>query len=293
VFKPRPSRTDCASMSSGNTNATCSVVYDVSGGDLDPRFPIWRPRNVNMVDGRPFVALGERDHMLKGYLGVRNCHGFFLHLAKKRNYAVDELLLAKIREVDEFAMAVPFSARKNPPEINQKSIILAVGDDSSIEVLIELIPAKKVSVLLTAPNLHALSEYAKDYAAQAASPRKRARFKAPIVCCGQAFVKKNVGRKTVSAICRDSAGTAVRKILKVNGRWTQDSVDVVVDELTEYLRHAHHVEVNGEMVLASVHHLEMFAVDDIDARSCESADAEREESQAESADAPADDTIDG
>jgi hypothetical protein len=72
-------------MSSGNTNVACIVVYDVSGGSLDPRFPIWRPRDVNMVDGRPFVALGERDHMLKGYLGVRNCHGFFLHIAKKRN----------------------------------------------------------------------------------------------------------------------------------------------------------------------------------------------------------------
>ena len=36
----------------------------------------------------------------------------------------------------------------------------------------------------------------------------------------------------------------------------------------------------------------MFAVVDIDARSCESADAERGESQSESADAPADDIID-
>jgi hypothetical protein len=274
-------------MSSGNTNVACIVVYDVSGGSLDPRFPIWRPRDVNMVDGRPFVALGERDHMLKGYLGVRNCHGFFLHLAKKRNDAVDELLLAKIREVDEFAMALPSSARKNPPELNQKSIILAVGDDSSIEVLIELVRHVKVSVLLTAPNLHALSEYAKDYAAHSPSPRKRARPKAPIVRCGQAFFKKNVSRKTVSAICRDSAGTAVRKILKVNGRWTQDSVDVVVDELTEYLRHVHHVEVDGEFVLASIHRLEMFADDDIDATSCE-----REDSPAEPADAPADDAID-
>jgi hypothetical protein len=279
-------------MASGNTTVTCSVVYDVSGGGLDPRFPIWRPRNVNMVDGMPFVALGERDHMLKGYLGVRNCHGFFLHLAKKRNDAVDELLLAKIREVDEFAMAVPFSARKNPPELNQTSIMLAVGDDSCIVVLIELLPSKKISVLLSAPNLHALSEYAKDYAAQAASPRKRARFKAPIVRCCQAFVKKNVNRKTVSAKCRDSAGTAVCKILKVNGRWTQDSVDAAVDELIEYMRHAHHVEVDGEFVLASVHQLDMFANDDIDARSAESAAAEREDSPAESADAPDDDTID-
>jgi hypothetical protein len=279
-------------MSSGNTTVTCSVVYDVAGGDLGSRFPIWRPRNVNMVDGRPFVALGERDHMLKGYLGVRNCHGFFLHLARKRNDAVDELLLVKIREVDEFAMAVSASARKNPPELGQKSIILAVGDDSSIEVLIELIPTKKVSVLVAAPNLHALCEYAKDYAAQDAPPRKNARFKAPIVRCEPKFVKKNVSRKTVSALCRDCEGSTVRKILKVNGRWTQDSVDVVVDELTEYLREAHHVEVNGVMVLASVHHLEMFAVDDIDARSCESAAAEREESQSESADAPADDIID-
>jgi hypothetical protein len=280
-------------MSSGNTTVTCSVVYDVSGGDLDPRFPVWRPRNVNMVDGRPFVALGERDHMLKGYLGVRNCHGFFLHLAKKRNDAVDKLLLTKIREVDEFAMAVSASARKNPPELTQKSIILAVSDDRNIEVLIELIPTKNVCVLVTAPNLHALSEYAKDYATTAPSPRRRARFKAPRVRCGQAFVKKNVGRKTVSAICRDSAGSAVRKILKVNGRWTQDSVDVVVDELTEYLRHAHHVEVHGEMVLASVHHLEMFAGADSDARSCESDDAAREESPVESAYAPDDDTIGG
>ena len=104
-------------------------------------------------------------------------------------------------------------------------------------------------------------------------------------------MKKNVARKTVSAKCRDSAGTAVCTILKVNGRWTQDSVDVVVDELTECLRHAHHVEVNGEFVLASVHQLEMFAVDDIDVRSSESADAEREESPAESADAPADEVV--
>ena len=273
-------------MASGNTTVTCSVVYDVSGGGLDPRFPIWRPRNVNMVDGMPFVALGERDHMLKGYLGVRNCHGFFLHLAKKRNDAVDELLLAKIREVDEFAMAVPFSARKNPPELNQTSIMLAVGDDSCIVVLIELLPSKKISVLLSAPNLHALREYAKDYAAEAASPQKRARNKAAKVRCCHAFVKTNVSRKTVSAKYRDSAGTTVSKTLKVNGSWTQDSVDAVVDELIEYMRHAHHVEVDGEFVLASAHQLDMFANDS------ESAAAEREDSPSESVDAPDGDTID-
>ena len=109
----------CGQTMSGNTIVSSKVVYSISGGKLKDG-ATWQPREVQLVEGRPFVAIGERDHMLKGYLGIRKSPGFFKMILEKRNEAVEKLILKIVNKTDEFAVAVPDAVRKDPPELDCK-----------------------------------------------------------------------------------------------------------------------------------------------------------------------------
>ena len=238
-------------MASGDTVVSSKTVHEIRGGNLGNR--IWTPSEIRVIDGMPFLMLGEKEYMLKVYLGLRNCHGFFKELIKKRNDAVDQLILAKLRETDDFVVAVTPKSRKET-HLEQKIMTLAISS-GNIEVIVDANEKKSVGLLLNAPNLNALLIWA-DHFKEAQPPPKRQRTRTVKVKAN--FVKSNVYRKKLSVLVVDSEGHRSYKTVKVTP-WTQGLVDEAVEQLTEHLREHHHAEQDGEWVLASECGLDMFA----------------------------------
>ena len=67
---------------------------------------------MTVIEGMPFIPLGEKDYKLDAYLGIQLQGGDFKVLREKRNEAVDALFLEWLREIDEFATALSSNARK-------------------------------------------------------------------------------------------------------------------------------------------------------------------------------------
>ena len=265
--------------SCGNTVVSSKLVMMVTGGNLGMKecTKVWKPREMTIIEGNPYIPLGERDHMLKAYLGIQMHRGYFQNLIKMRNDAVDALLLKRLRELDEFATALP-SNRKLLNNVSlPTSIILEIGEAHSIEVLTERNMLKTVYIHLTAPNLHALSLHARDYAVQ---PPQRKRKRADVVELKYEFIKRNPRRLTLSVGFTTAEGVQTRKLQKVD-EWTQEACDEAQDVLVDYLRAHHHAVSDGVCVLASAHGLDMFAAaaigsEESDAEPCDDADDDAE-----------------
>jgi hypothetical protein len=254
-------RKQLGAMASGDTVVASKLVITVSGGGLAKQgvYASWTPNDVEMLNGKPFIALCERDHMLKVYLGIKSNTGYFKYMGKKRNDAVDEILLQQLREIDEFAMELPPSARKNfaADATLPKTIFIKFGEGSDgVEVLTDVSPNKKVRVSLTAPNLNALRLFADEYMEHIYTPQKRHR--AHKVTNPYDFIMFNVPRRQVSADVRDHEGKEDRHRYVVKGEWTQPNVNDAVEAVVAYVRDNHHALKDGEYVLASEHGLEMF-----------------------------------
>ena len=262
IIAPSLSKSGAAAMSIvASTNETVvvqKVVYEISGGNLGINGGLgpWKPRDTEMIDGRAFVILNERDYMLSVYLGISHCSGFYVHLRSVRNAEVDKLILARIREDDAFAIAVPAAVRRNPPDLGVTTFPLTLDGCGQIELVLEMNPRKKVMMHLSKDNLMVLNAYAKCYMCDYSRKRKRA----PSVVVDHKFVTKNLFRKTVSADCRYSHGETVGHVIRVRGEWNQESVDIAVEELIDHLKNNHYAEdAMGDMVLASDYKLDIFA----------------------------------
>ena len=171
----------------------------------------------------------------------------------KRNDAVNELILTKLRETDDFVVAVTPASRK--ATMLEQRIMTIVVSTGNIVVLVETNEKTSVGLLISAPNLNALSLWACQFK-EAILPVKRPRT--PSVKVNAHFVLSNVTRRTLSVKVVGDTGQKSRRVVTVS-EWTQGLVDEAVEELTEHLRNHHHVQQDDEWLLAGEHRLGIFA----------------------------------
>ena len=180
-------------------------------------------------------------------------------ILEKRNEAVEKLILKIVNKTDEFAVAVPDAVRKDPPELDCKTVSIVLEDGSEILVLAETNPRKSASVLMDAPNLHSLCTSAQKYKVAVKSPKKRRRSKT--IDLDQNWITKNSSRGTISAMCQYSDGHKLRKVVKIEdgAEWTQESVNAAFAEMESFMKKHHCVESGGQLVNAFDHGLGIFA----------------------------------
>ena len=106
---------------------------------------------------------------------------------------------------------------------------------------------------ITPDALHALRVHSHLHERPMA-PQKR-RKKDDRIDTGYTFIKPCYRSNRLYAMYTNADGRALRTTSQTK---FVDELDVAIKEVIELLRESHYAEINGEMVLASEHHLDMF-----------------------------------
>ena len=250
----------------------------INGGSLTDN-QTWYPRDIVVLGSCKFVPLTARDRLMLTFLGVRAptaqyrlaSDGFMEFLKSKRNQAVDEAMIAHIRQSDPMAQvcAITADVRKLyasslPQYVEVPFPAMSHSGESSVAMSVRMVcdmcQQKCACVEITPEALQCVRMAALSYTVSGQTQRKKRRSPTERVSSVLSWVHADYRRETFWTMIVGEDGLA-RRVYKKPVDWDSDhDRDLAVDDLIAVARAEHHaMDGDGAMVLASRHQLDMFA----------------------------------
>ena len=247
----------------------------------------WYPREIVVVGGNKFVTLSGREYQMCQFMGLtqdtdprqRASEGFLNFLKLKRNEAVDAAVLVDIRLKDQLSQitSLPKGVRRKyanaygddgqslPNFVDVPFPPMSHGGESTnagmVRMTMELSPSRCVSVALSPEALDIIRMAALTFSVDDDGHKKR-KHRSERVRTGSKYAHVDYRRKSFWCGITTFENVSKRIYRKPTRFDDPDSRSDAIADLLQVVREQHYArDAARNLVLASVHKLEMFRSD--------------------------------